>query len=74
LMKKIDLSKTVFELTEEHPELVDILKDLGFLGIGNPVVRNTLGRKMTIPQGCKLQGKELAVVLKHLEEKGFQTN
>jgi len=35
------------------------------------VVRNTLGRATTIPQGCEKQGKDLAEVIKKLEENGF---
>lgn len=70
-MKEIDLSKSVYELTETYPELVDILKKLGFLGVANPVVRNTLGRVTTIPKGCEKQGKALDEVVKKLEEHGF---
>ncbi len=71
-MKEIDLNKSVFELTETYPELIVILKDLGFFGIANAIARNTLGRVTTIPQGCKKQGKELAEVVKKLEEEGFK--
>jgi len=51
-MKEIDLNKSVYELTETYPELIEILKELGFLGVVNPVVRKTIGRMTTIPQGC----------------------
>jgi hypothetical protein len=71
-MKELDLKKPVYELTETYPELVEILKELGFLGIANPVVRKTLGRVMTLPEGCKKQGKDLNEVLKKLEEHGFK--
>lgn len=70
-MKEIDLTKSVYKLTEAYPELIDILKDLGFLGVANPIVRKTLGRKTTIPKGCQNQGKDLDEVIKVLEEKGF---
>lgn len=71
-MKKIDLNKNLFELTEEFPELINILKDLGFLGVINPVLRNTLGRTMTIPQGCVKQGKDLNEVISALKRNGFE--
>ncbi len=70
-MKEIDLEKSVYELTEAYPELIGIFKELGFFGIANAVVRNTLGRVTTIPQGCKKQGQDLAGVIKKLEEAGF---
>ncbi|MFQ6038162.1 MAG: DUF1858 domain-containing protein [Candidatus Aminicenantales bacterium] len=70
-MKEIDLKKSVYEITEEYPELIPILKDLGFIGVVNPVVRRTLGRKMTLPQGCEKQGKDLKDVIRALEENGY---
>lgn len=70
-MKEIDLKNSVYELTEAYPELVQILKELGFLGVANPLVRKTLGRVTTIPQGCEKQRKDLNEVIKKLEEKGF---
>lgn len=71
-MKEIDLSQSVYRLTEAYPELIDILKEMGFLGVVNPIVRKTLGRKTTIPQGVEKQGKDLNEVIKILEEKGFK--
>ncbi len=70
-MKEIDLRESVYRLTEQYPELIDILKDMGFLGVANPVARKTLGRKTNIVQGSKKQGKELGEVIKKLEEEGF---
>ena len=70
-MKEIDLAKSVYELTEKYPELISILKELGFLGIANPIVRATLGKATTIPAGCKLQGKDLEDVKRTLAANGF---
>jgi hypothetical protein len=70
-VKPIDLAHSVFDLTERYPELIDILVAQGFLGVRNPVIRGTLGRKMTIPEGCKRQGRELAGILWILAENGF---
>jgi len=70
-MKEIDLKKSVYELTSAYPELIGILKELGFLGVANPVARNTLGRVTTIPQGCEKQGKDLAEVIAKLQAAGF---
>ncbi len=70
-MKEIDLGKSVYELTEAYPELIDILKELGFFGVASAVARNTLGRVTTIPQGCQKQGQELVNVIKKLEDAGF---
>ncbi len=71
-MKEIDLKKSVYELTEAYPELIEILKGMGFFGVANPVVRKTLGRMTTIPQGCEKQEKDLNEVINELQEAGFE--
>lgn len=71
-MKEIDLSKSLFEITEKYPELIDVLKGLGFLGVANTVLRQSVGRVTTIPQGCEKLGISLESVKKKLEENGFK--
>ncbi len=71
-MKEIDLTKSIYQLTEEHPELTGTLKELGFAGIAFPAVRKTLGRKTTLPEGCRKQKKDLDEVICHLEGLGYK--
>lgn len=70
-MKHIDLTKSIFALTEEYPELIDILKNQGFLGLTNTVMRNTVGRATTIPQGCAKLNINIDGIVSLLTEKGF---
>ena len=74
MLKLIDLKKNVYELTETYPELIEVLKEMGFLGVANPIARKTLGKLTTIPQGCKKQGEDLNEVIKKLKELGFKVN
>ena len=55
MKKVIDLSKSVYEICKEHPEVVTIMKDLGFENITNPGILNTAGRFMTIPKGAAMK-------------------
>lgn len=71
-MKQIDLNKNVYDLTMQYPELIGILKEMGFLGLTNPIMRATMGKVTTIPQGCKKMGMDLDEVKKVLKEKGFE--
>ena len=71
-MKKIDPNKSIYELTEEFPGLIEILKDMGFIGVINPIIRKTIGRKTTLLEGIKKQGKDLEEVFKKLKDKGFE--
>jgi uncharacterized protein len=69
--KELDLSATLYDLTEAYPELIDLLKDMGFFGVARPAVRNTLGRVTTLTKGCEKQGKNLGEVIGRLAEHGF---
>ena len=70
--KKIDLSKTVFELTQEYPELVDIMATLGFTEIKKKVMLRSVGKIMTIPKGAQMKGISMADVIGSLQEHGFE--
>ena len=70
-MKQIDPHLTIFEITSQHSELIEILAELGFLGVKNPILRKTLGKKTSLLEGCKRQGKSIEEVRKKLQERGF---
>ena len=72
-MKKLNLEKSIYDLTQEYPELINILKDLGFAGLANPVLRRSVGRITTLPEGCQKHGKVLSEVLEKLKAEGFET-
>lgn len=69
--KVIDLSKSVYELCKENPEIMDTLKKLGFDQITNPAMLNTAGRFMTLPKGAVMKGIDLAIIKEELEKSGF---
>ncbi|MDF2988156.1 MAG: hypothetical protein K0R50_3666 [Eubacterium sp.] len=69
--KIIDLSKTVYELCKENPEVVEILRELGFDQITNPAMLNTAGRFMTIPKGAVMKGVDLGRIKEELGKRGF---
>ena len=71
MAKEIDLTKSVYELTNEYPELIDIMAQLGFSEIVNPMVRNSAGRLMTIPKGASMKGIDMAKVVGVLMQNGF---
>ncbi|HHT68736.1 MAG TPA: DUF1858 domain-containing protein [Limnochordia bacterium] len=71
MTKTIDLSKTVYELVQEHPELVDIMRDMGFSSIVNPTMISTVGRVMTIPKGATMRGLDLEMIKARLVKEGY---
>ncbi|MDO4621130.1 MAG: DUF438 domain-containing protein, partial [Lachnospiraceae bacterium] len=70
--KKLDLSKPVFELVQEYPELTDILKDLGFTEITKTAMLHSVGRITTIPKGAKMRGISMMKVVMTLMRHGFE--
>jgi len=73
IMKELSLKKSVYELCSEHPELVDAMRDIGFVNITKPGMLQSAGRIMTIPKGCRAMGMSLDGVCKKLEQHGYKT-
>ncbi len=71
MAKELDLSKSVYKLTKKYPELIDILKDLGFTEITNTAMRHSVGKFMTIPKGATMKGIDMMAVVARLMQEGF---
>ena len=72
MTKKLDLNKTVFELTQEYPELVDIMAGLGFTEITKKAMLHSVGKMMTIPKGAKMKKISMTDVMTALMSHGFE--
>ena len=70
--KKLDLNKTVYDLVQEYPELVDILKELGFSEITKTAMLHSVGRMTTIPKGAKMKKISMMSVVSALMQNGFE--
>ena len=71
MAKRIDLNRTVFELAEEYPELVDLMAGLGFTEITKKAMLHSVGKLMTIPKGAKAKGIDMLDVVATLVKAGF---
>ena len=71
MKKTLDFSKSVYELTKEYPELIEIMKNLGFTEIIKPAVLHSAGRLMTVPRGAAMKGISMMDVMRSLAENGF---
>ena len=68
----IDLSIPVAEVIEKQPEVLDVLVELGFTPLANPVMRNTVGRVVSIKKGAKLEGTPMDKIIMTLEANGYE--
>lgn len=68
----IDLSIPVAEVIEKQPEVLDVLVELGFTPLANPVMRNTVGRVVSIKKGAGMYGIDLNKIKQTLELNGYE--
>lgn len=67
----INLSKSVYEVCEEYPDVIEIMKELGFESITSPGMLNTAGRFMTIPKGASMKNIPMDRIREAFNNKGF---
>ena len=70
-MKNINLDEPVASLIEKFPNLKNILKDLGFTEITNPIALSTVGKMVSIKKGAKIKNIDLDLIKEKLREEGF---
>ena len=68
----IDVSIPVAQVIDQHPEVLDLLVELGFKPLANPIMRNTVGRKVSLKQVSKLEGTPMEKIVRTLEANGYE--
>lgn len=71
MSKHINLDLSIYELVKQYPELIDIMKTLGFSDISKPVMLHSVGKIMTIPKGAKMKNISMNEILMELDKNGF---
>jgi hypothetical protein len=69
--KEIDLNRSIHELCNQYPEIIQIMQEIGFKDIANPAMLNTAGRFMTISKGAAMKNIDLDIIKKAFEARGF---
>lgn len=69
--KQIRLDDTVYITCEKHPEVKEIMNELGFKDITKPGMLNTAGRFMTIRKGAQMKKISLENIVSTFEKHGF---
>lgn len=70
--KVLQLSKSVYELCGQYPELPQILHELGFTDITRPGMLASVGRFMTLPKGAAAKKMDLELIKQRLQEYGYE--
>ncbi|MEK4344931.1 DUF1858 domain-containing protein [Paenibacillus sp. FSL P4-0184] len=70
--KMLRMDESIFEMVSRHPEVVEIMVELGFKDIAKPGMLQTAGRFMTLSKGMKLKKMDLNTVKLAFERHGFE--
>lgn len=71
-MKRITLNESIYELVTKHPEIKDILFELGFEDIVKPGMIQTVGKFMNLKKGSALKKIDRSTIIGKLETGGFE--
>ena len=70
---KIDVSIPVAQVIDQHPEVIGLVGGIWALNpLANPIMRNTVGRKVSLKQGSKLEGTPMEKIVRTLEANGYE--
>ena len=70
-MKNISINEPVASLVEKYPDLKNILKDIGFSEITNPLALSSVGKIVSIKKGAGIKNIDLDIIREKLQEGGF---
>ena len=69
--KTLDLSKSVYDLVQQAPEVADIMVELGFSEITKKAMLHSVGRMMTLPKGSEMKGIPMDKIADAFRQHGF---
>ncbi|EHR38211.1 DUF1858 domain-containing protein [Facklamia languida] len=72
LDNRINIDQPVYKMIQDHPEILDVLVELGFEPLANPTLLQSVGRVTSLRQGAKIINKPLASIIENLEWNGYQ--
>ncbi|SEU22662.1 protein of unknown function [Paenibacillus sp. NFR01] len=65
------MDESIFDLVSRHPEIADIMVELGFRDIAKPGMLQTAGRFMTLSKGAKLKKIDVGAIKQTFLQHGF---
>jgi hypothetical protein len=72
MIKIINLEENIYVLCTNFPEIKDILKNLGFENITNPLMLRTTGKLMTLKKAAQMKNINIDTITEKLKENDFE--
>ena len=70
-MVTLDMSKSIYTLIKEYPDIEEVVIALGHKSIKDSVVLNIWGSMTTLPKAATMNGKSMDELISLLNEKGY---
>lgn len=70
--KIINIKDSVYQICSEHPEVIQILEEIGLKDISKPCMLNTVGKFMTLDKGAKMKNIDLDKITSKLKDYGYK--
>lgn len=71
MLIEIKSTVSVYDLVKTHPEVKEIMVELGFRDIVKPGMLQSAGRIMTIEKGAKMKNIDWKLIEKTFKEHGY---
>lgn len=71
-MNKINVNIPIAQILDQQPELLDFFIEKGFTPLENKVMREKIGRKVSLSRGSKMIGVSLDEIIKELKWNGYE--
>lgn len=71
-MMQINLNQPVYDIIKQHPELKQLLIDIGFSPLANQAMLQTAGRMVSLRQGANKIGIPIEQIIRTLEWNGYE--
>ena len=72
MSKQVDLNTSIFEISRDNPEIIEIMKELGFTDITKTGMINTVGKVMTISKGSRMKNIDMDYIKETFRSKGYE--
>ncbi|AXY25101.1 hypothetical protein CL176_03125 [Suicoccus acidiformans] len=70
-MNEVDLDIPVADVLDNQPELLDLLVNIGFKPLANPIMRQSVGKVVSLRRGAKMIGIPMTQLVKELIWNGY---
>jgi len=71
-LKQLDINKSVYDLSEQYPELIEIFAKAGYSQARNKLIRSTIGKTMSLKSTIAITANEGNDLTKALKAAGFE--